>query len=648
MEYIVWFSVHLGLWGLMLLAAASLGHLFLRKYEFDSRVERSVFTLSLGLGLSALLIFTLGIVGLIYKELLFGLTIAGASIGIAGWVRSRKRWRLVSLPQWRKHLSLRGALLLLLGLTGLGYWGLLLVSTQYPPRHWDAMSHHLVLCREFLSNHRITALPGIPHPVLPELNHMLFVWGMALNDDILAQMAEHTLLMLTAVGLYAWGNRQGRPFFGLAVAAFWLGNPLVLWLGESAYIDIGLVCFVFLGVYALRVFLESGDFKWWYLAMSLLGAAAGIKLTGLFFVIIGGFVGLWVLVRHRLSWDLGAKHRILKPDLGKSGRTRLTLRTLVWGYLVALALLLPWYAFIFYHTGNPIWPTFPQFSRGIWGSPAVAEGMNSWLKYAAEPRTLKNFMLLSIDWMRYPATFYAECNLTLFPLIVIWPLAWVIALWNASVRWWVFWALSFTIYWFLFPHQLRYWLPALPFAGLALFEGIQWVMGKTLRRPILHTTVWIVLALCAVVYGARAVLEELKIKGSPPVTPQERESFVSTIEGYGAVRYVNKQASADDTACVVNASYLNYYLKPHTLDLFGILQAGRLPQFHLPEDEKWLKWIESRNVTWILVNHANPPSFLRIPNQNIVLNPIWPDWELVYADSIIWVFRHTPVPPEIW
>lgn len=648
MDYIIWASVHLGLSVLMLLAAGGLGHLFLRKCEFDSRVERWVFTLSLGLGLSALLITTLGIGGLLYKEFLFGLTVAGALINVACWIYSRKSGRLVSVPHWRKHLSPRGALFLFLGLIGVGYWGLLLFATQYPPRHWDAMSHHLVLCREFLAHHRIVVLPGVPHPLLPALNHMLFVWGLALNDDILAHMIEHTLMMLTAIGLFAWGKRRGRPVFGLAVAAFWLGNPLVLWLGESAYIDVGLICFVFLGVYALRVFLENGDFKWWYLAMALLGASAGIKLTGLFFVIIAGFVGLWVLVRHRLNWNFWAKYRIQKADIGKNERTPFTLRRLLWGYGVALVLLLPWYAFIFYHTGNPIWPTFPQFSRGIWGSPAVAKGMNSWLQNAAEPRTLKNFLLLSLDWVRYPATFYAESGLTLFPLIVIWPLAWVVALWNASVRWWVFWALSFTIYWFLFPHQLRYWLPALPFAGLALFESIQWVMEKTLRRTALHATVWMVLALSAVIYGARVVRGELKTKGPPPVTAQEREMFLSTIEGYKGASYVNKQANADDTVCVMNAGYLNYYFKPEILDLFGILQAGRLPQFHWPEDEQWVRWLESRNVTWIFVNHASPSSFLRIPSGNIVLNPIWPDYELVYADSIAWVFRRKPVPPEIW
>jgi hypothetical protein len=310
--------------------------------------------------------------------------------------------------------------------------------------------------------------------------------------------------------------------------------------------------------------------------------------------------------------------------------------------------LLPWYAFIFYHTGNPIWPTFPEWSRGEWGAKAVVENTNNWMKNSAEPRTLLNFLMLPIDWIRYPGRFYAETNLSLFPLIVAWPLAWVFAIWDRSVRWWALWALAFTFYWFLFPHQLRYWLPALPLAGLALYESIRWTIEKLSRSAVLHCLVWTALALLAIAYGARSVQKEIKHKGRPPVNTQEREAFVSMMGGYSGVRYVNKQASPDDVVCVVNGSYLNYYIKPQVLDVFGLLQSGRLPKFRWPDDAQWMQWLESRNVTWIFVNHANAPEYLPIPKQNIVLNPIWPDYALVYADRTTWVFRHKPVPAEVW
>jgi dolichyl-phosphate-mannose-protein mannosyltransferase len=640
-EYLVWAVVHLGSWLLMLLASAGAGHLFLRKYQFDSRVERLVFTLALGLGLTSLLIFGLGIIGLLYREILLGLTLAGALGTVVHLLRLRRIGPVIRRPLWGERYSVRGVAIVFLTAVGLAYWLVLLLSTQYPPTHWDAISHHLVLCREYLAHHRMVIVEGIPHPVLPALNHMLFTWALALQDDILAQMMEHTFLMLTALGLYSWGKREKSPLFGIAVAAFWLGQPLVLWLGEAAYVDICLVCFVFLGIYALRLFWETREARWWFLSMALLGIGAGVKLSGLFFTIAGGMLGLWVIARSHIRWRLPLQTAgKVELETSKRAQARFTWNSLVVGWGIAFIFLIPWYAFIFYHTGNPIWPTFPELSRGVWGSPAVVASANNWLTNAAEPRTLKNFLLLPLDWIRYPATFYAELNLSLFPLIVIWPIAWIAALWNRSVRWWTLWAFSFTVYWFLFPHQLRYWLPALPLAGLALYETIRWMLEKMSRSEVLRTALWVVLTLSAVIYAGRELKEKLEYRRWPPVNQEAREAFLSGMGGYKAVKYINRQAREEEIICVINSSWLNYYLKPQVIDVFGLLQANRLPEFHWPEDTQWVRWLESRGVTWILVDHGNAPGYLKAPKHNIVLNPIWPDFELVYADPVNWVFRH--------
>src|SRR5437667_5864233 len=49
-EYIKWTVTHLGAWLLMLLCAAGMGNLFLRKCRFRTLTERLVFTVAAGLG----------------------------------------------------------------------------------------------------------------------------------------------------------------------------------------------------------------------------------------------------------------------------------------------------------------------------------------------------------------------------------------------------------------------------------------------------------------------------------------------------------------------------------------------------------------------------------------------------------------------
>src|SRR5256885_5103516 len=77
-DYLRWAIIHLGALGLMLLCAASLGNLFLRKHRFQNLAERLVFITALGLGLCAVVLFILGLLGILYQSVIRVLTVAGA------------------------------------------------------------------------------------------------------------------------------------------------------------------------------------------------------------------------------------------------------------------------------------------------------------------------------------------------------------------------------------------------------------------------------------------------------------------------------------------------------------------------------------------------------------------------------------------
>jgi len=637
MEYVVWAVIHLGLWGLLLLSAAGIGELLLRRHTFDSTVERVVFTTALGLGSSAVIIFLLGLAGLMYRGVLIGFTIPSALFALVRLSRGIKALPVRDLLSRLNTHPLRAVIVLTLFLGAVGYWACLLVPTQYPPIAWDATDEHLVVPREFLAAHRPVAIMGIVMPVLPALNHTLFAWGMALGDDVLPQMIEHTFLMLTALGLYAWGRRRRRPWLGVALGAFWLSNPLVLWLGESAYVDICVVCFVFVGVYALRVFWQKRDAGWWYLAMALLGMAGGAKLSGLFFAAVGMAIGLVVFIKSNLI-------RKPQPDDEQVRPEPVRLVTLAVGWGVGVLVLAPWYGFIFFHTGDPFWPAFPQFARGVWGAPVLVESTKKFFSYSPEPRTIISFLTLPVEWIRHPERFFIGLAQPLNPLLLIWPLAWAVAIWNREVRWWTLWALIFTVYWFLHAQDLRYWLPALPLLGVALLESFLWIVERA-RAARWSTAVFVTLTAFCLLYGARYVHGGLKNRDWPPTTTEARERYLSRVGGYPAVSYINKRAEPGDVVVVIYGSWLVYHLKPEAIDMYGFLQIGKFPRFHWPEDEQWVKWLESRKVNWILVNHEGASvDPLKIPKEDPGLHPFWPDYLLVYSQRGSWVFRHKSLP----
>jgi len=623
MQYIVWAVVHLAALILLLVAAAGAGHIFLRKLSFHSRLEQGIFTIVFGLGLWSLALFLLGLVGLLYREVIVALTTLIAIASLWHFLRSHKAGGLPDFRQWKNLFRPRNLLAGLVIAIGFSYWIILVRLPQYPPMSWDATAYHLVLAREYLIQHRVVAHEGMLLPVVPALNHLLFTWAMAVKDDILAQLIEHVFMMLTALALYAWGKRHERRGMGLALAAFWLGQPLVVFLGESGYVDMGIACFAFLGIYAMRIFWDERRPGWWYLAMALLAMAGGIKLQGLFFLALAAAIGLWACLRSLLTW-----------------------RELAKGWGLGLLIVIPWCAFIAYHTGNPFWPAAASLSKGIWklGADAV------WLtwNHVGVPKTILNFLLLPVRMALDPQPFLPDANRALLPLIILFPIAWIISLFNRSVRWWTLWALAYTAFWFFTSQQLRFWIPAVPLAGLALYESIQWVLERTWKSPVFHGVIWMALALYAIQAGARPSLAVVTAKGwPPPLTHEARDKFlVNSFPGYSGVKYINEHSRDGDCAYSINGSWLNYYFERKVIDISGLLQIGLRPTFHSPQDEPWLRQIEAKNVKWVLVLYSNVPEIAVVPKQNPKLNPFWPDYDLVYTDSISWVFRHKSVAAE--
>ncbi|MEK6282010.1 MAG: hypothetical protein AABN95_16775 [Acidobacteriota bacterium] len=653
-EYVLWAIIHLGAWLLMLLASFGAGNLFLRKLKFQSLIERLVFTVTLGLGLCSLALFVMGLIGILYPTVILVLTLLGALATVLHLLYSQKRYLRGAPAQlrencgsgrWKRYCSVLNGVWLSLIVIALCYWALLLLSTQYPPVQWDAISNHLVLAREYLTQHRLVVVPGIPQPVLPILGHMLFVWALALKDDILAQMIQHTFLMLTALGLYSWGARQNQRALGFAAAAFWLTHPTVLWLSSSAYIDIGLTCFVFLGIYSLRIFWDCRDSYWWYLSLALLSMAAGTKLTGLFFLGITCWVGFLIVVTSFIRSRFLSRKTGTGTEFKDAGRVQsnFNLRSLVLGAGIVVLIAMPWNAFIGYQTGNPVWPMFPEYSQGRWAAPWIVSSVDGFMQHGAQARSVRTFVMLPVDWVYHPERFFPDLNLALSPLIIVWPLAWIVSIFNRSVRWWTLWALAFTVFWFFYAQAFRYWLPALPLVALALSESIQWILGKIWKLPAFHRAAWMAGGVLIVIWGGLGFYPGLSARGLPPVTPDDREAYLSILGAYGGVRYVNKHAAKDDKVCVFHASWMNYYFQPEVIDLRGALYQNRVPTFRWPNDEMWVKWLDFQNVKWIFIYYPD----LSIAKENPVMKPFWPDFQLVYADGLVWVFRRKPVPPEI-
>ena len=133
-SYFVWAISHLGSFILILLTAAGIGNPFLRRINFHSRLERVVYTLALGLGLSSLILFLLGLVGLLYREVIIAATVIGSLAAIIPFIRLHHgRW-IESLHRWKENCRPRSKFETFALLMGIGYWLLLLLTVFAPTR----------------------------------------------------------------------------------------------------------------------------------------------------------------------------------------------------------------------------------------------------------------------------------------------------------------------------------------------------------------------------------------------------------------------------------------------------------------------------------------------------------------------------------
>ncbi len=304
-----------------------LGRLLTRGLAYTSAWEEGTVCISLGLVVLASVVLAFGLLGWL-RPLPVAVGLGGlATLTYPVWQASLPRWAAAwRRLDWGRGLLLAGGVLLALPA---------LLLPLYPPVAFDATLYHLPYARAFVEQGRLVLLPTLRFPVAPQAVEGLFTLGMLFYDDLAAQLVHWLTTALVAGALVAWGRRLDSPRLGLWAAALWLANPIVLWIGASAYIDVGLTLFFTLALYGAWRWWETRDGRWATLAGVFAGSAAATKYTGLAVI---GLVGLIVLV--------GA------------------LRGHRWTALVGFAALTlvvaaPWYVRIWRETGNPGFPFLP-------------------------------------------------------------------------------------------------------------------------------------------------------------------------------------------------------------------------------------------------------------------------------------------------
>ncbi len=329
---------------LALALAAGIGRriLMLTGAAPQSRAERWLYSVALGLAVLAYAVLPLGLLSLLRPA---PVGIAYALLAAICWQGFRDSAR--DLPPVARPARVdpwaiaTGCLLAAIAFIAI-------IDAFVPPaaHEWDALSYHLAAPKVFLQHERIVFLPTQHHSNFPFLIQMLFTVGLMWHGYALADLFHLTTAALTIGGLLAIGTRRSGAVAGRIAALAFATAPIVVWEAGAAYIDVGFTLYVFLAVAAALDYRDTRDPKWLALAGALMGCALGVKALAL---VPCALAGLLLLL------------------------DRIPVRHLARYALVAAVVGCPFYVKTWIVTGNPVYPFAYRVFGGIYWNQQLAD-----------------------------------------------------------------------------------------------------------------------------------------------------------------------------------------------------------------------------------------------------------------------------------
>lgn len=510
---------------LLALTALIGGRTITRPLPSRGRLEQAVVALAAGLLLLAEIGLVLGLGGRLTVIALLAALGAVHLTGVASW-----RWLLDCLRIAAARLRTPAAGRLVLAVVAALLPVVMLAI--YPPTGFDATLYHLPFAKAFAVSGSLPFLPDLRVPVFPQLNELLLAMALLLGGDAAAQLLVALATALTAALLVLWGRVAfpEAPVAGWIAAAAWLGNPLVVYLGGSAYVDPTLALWVTAALYAVHRYRAGGGTGWLAASAAFAGAAAAGKYLGLFFVAaIAAIVAA------------GARSRV-------AGQWRQVAAFVA----LALAVMAPWYGRILYYTGNPLFPFFPRlFGSSPW-DPLDAGAAGPWWRSASALPPL------------------SPVYLAVLPLV-----AWRAAR-DARVRRLLLLVAAFAGVTLALPRDPRYLLPVVPLASLALGVTLaSWAPFPRLSGRRRIAAACAALLLPGWLYGVIRIVH----LGPPPASQASREALLAReLPLYPAVRFLNRRSGSAYTAFGFGTENLHYFADGRLLgDWAGPASYRRMP-----------------------------------------------------------------------
>ena len=307
----------------------------LRVYTFSSLQGKNMFAIAVLLGIYSYGIFAIGLLGLLYKNVILVWSLVLFLISLFYFKKNSS----ICLSEYDSKILWRLILVVFVIQIIINFIGAL-----GPEIAFDALWYHLTLPKLYLLKHSIDYIPGglFYYSTMPKLLEMFFVPGLAFGGEFAAKLIHFFFGILTCAALYRFSkNKFGRETALITVVVFY-SNLVVGWESITAYIDLGRTFFEFMALWAFFEWIENKKDALLIKSSIMLGLAISSKAIALTSLFIFSFLILYFLWKENKSLFISLKY-LLKF------------------IFLTLLIPLPWFLFSFLSTGNPIYPFFSKY-----------------------------------------------------------------------------------------------------------------------------------------------------------------------------------------------------------------------------------------------------------------------------------------------
>ena len=339
------------------------GSIIDRKSEYN--VENNLFRFIFGIAIACAFLFTIGLLGVIYKLPIAIFIFIGLIFGFkfiaACWLDLKQ---LILNFKEKSYIA------------GLGIpVVLVLIGALSPETFYDSAVYHLGVPQMWINSHKLITQNSLLMTFYPSNVELLYTIGLMFRNSMAAKLMHSFLSLVTVILLFT----MLQKYFSRRVA--WIGalvfycTPYVMVVSEKTNIEMALCLFETAAFFAIVNYLNNKEMKWLLISAVSSGLGMGAKYISVY----SGFAIFAIIIIFRLF--------VHKEQV------KIVLKEAFIYIFVASIVVSPWLIRNYIAIKNPFFPILYQYIGDL-----KLRGLGFFTDPGPRPLSLRNMIMLPWDF----------------------------------------------------------------------------------------------------------------------------------------------------------------------------------------------------------------------------------------------------------